>query len=102
MKLGKVLDLSKCVYDKDHWTHSDLKEGQLYLVKYIDLYKLYRYMRKTKFIRKLGTFTLCPFGWVFNAKGYSSSKGPHILYFHETDKISPIQSGWKHIQEVIV
>ena len=72
MKLGKNLDLSKCFYDKDHWTHPDLKEGQLYIIQRLS---------------DSGT------DWFYCIE----------MPFMGVDKDkSPIQDGWKHIQEVIV
>lgn len=85
MKLGKILNLSKCFYDKDHWTHPDFKEGQLYIVQKHDTWYL------GYFVKDLNK-------WVFKSNGsvgYFLVFGVHVLL----DKTG---EGWKHIQEVIV
>ena len=73
MKLGKVLDLNKCIYDKDHWTHPDLKEGQLYIIQRLS---------------DSGT------DWFYVNR--------HPMFIGVDKDKSPIQEGWKYIQEVIV
>jgi hypothetical protein len=88
LKLGKVLDLSKCFYDKDHWTHPDLKEDQLYIVTYT-IVKRDNVM--------MGTFDFTNNHWVFRVNGGL----PYYFGPYENDE-SPIQEGWKHIQEVIL
>lgn len=88
MKLGKVLDLNNCYYNKDEddWTHPDLKEDQLYIVKYDDVWLLGDF---THWGPPYATF------WQFNpnwgATHCQLSTGQH-----------PKKDGWKHIQEVLV
>lgn len=86
MKLGKTLNLSKCFYDKNHWTHPDLKEGQLYIIKRKDSPWLVGEF-------KHWTHPYADF-WIFKpnygATTIQLSSGKHP------------KEGWKHIQEVIV
>ena len=85
MKLGKTLDLSKCFYDKDHWTHPDLKEGQLYIVQWHHLIITGRFAFGLRKDNKI-LFIPC-------------LSEAEIKFGIEK---SPLQEGWKHIQEVIV
>jgi len=95
MKLGKTLDLSKCFYDKDHWSHPDLKEGQLYIA-----YRFYEKWKKG--IWMIGTFkTVGIMPYLFFVSDNVHGRGEeHVLCILKNS--SPIQEGWKHIQEVIV
>jgi hypothetical protein len=91
IKLGKILDLSKCFYDKDHWTHPDLKEGQLYIIKRIHnemTSYLLGYFYKHLSIGNDG------FMWAFN-----QTESRFDYYFDIGKHPSDV---WKHIQEVIV
>jgi hypothetical protein len=94
MKLGKTLDLSKCFYDKDHWTHPDLKEGHLYIISLAD--------EKIIF---LGDFRVFHPKHKWNMHNHWRFYVSHVdcdfPFGYQKDK-SPIQEGWKHIQEVIL
>lgn len=84
--LGKVLDLEECVNDGKHWTHKDLSENTMYIIKRKDSPWL------------LGTFTHYgpPYAtfWLFNptwgATSIQLSYGNH-----------PKEDDWIYIQEVV-
>jgi len=88
MKLGKTLDLSKCFYDKDHWTHPDLKRGKThyYVIVYNDTINLGYFYKSKDNEGKI---------WFRTDDGCSHTQ------FGWLDE-SPLQEGWKHIQEVII
>ena len=87
MKLGKKLDLNKCVQREDNeWIHPDIKENQEYIVETED------YGIQT------GTFYHWkhPYNdfWTFRPNGGIVS--PQLSYGHH-----PKEDGWISIQEVI-
>lgn len=96
MKLGKVIDLNKCFYDKDHWTHPDLKEGQLYIVHVKGLGDSWHIVTGTFKFGKMEFYQEDPVCWNFTIS--CSDFGVHLGY----DKLDNPKDEWKHIQEVIV
>ena len=86
MKLGKKLDLDKFFYDKDHWTHPDLKEEQLYIVCLEEIWALGKFeLWKPPYSTK----------WNFKPAMYSNVS-PQLSYGK-----NPKDEEWTHIQEVI-
>lgn len=94
MKLGKVLDLSKCYYDKDHWTHPDLRERQLYLCKKRNSFSGEDDICIARCIDKSGDKKR---DFIFQP---TCTSGGRYLAFSFPEE-SPIKNGWKHLQEVI-
>lgn len=90
MKLGKVLDINKCFYDKDHWNHPDLKVRQLYIVC--------RGPKSKKESWMIGTFFFADVHCFFTSNG----AGERYRFGFYDERVNPYQEGWKHIQEVII
>jgi hypothetical protein len=94
MRLGKVLDLSKCYYDKDHWTHPDLKEGRLYLCRKLPIFGDEDDICIARCIdvsdEKKRIFIFQP----------TCTSGGEYLPFYSLAS-NPLGS-WKHLQELIV
>jgi hypothetical protein len=84
--LGKIIDLDRCYNDGKHWTHKELEEGMLYIVKLKDSPWL------------LGSFV--HYGPPYATKWHFSptwgATGRQLSYGHH-----PKEDGWTHIQEVI-
>jgi len=84
-KLGKILDLDKCYNDGKHWTHPELKEDKLYIVKNDGNWFLGRF---THWGPPYATFW--QFTPVWGSSSMQLSYGKH-----------PKKDGWKHIQEFL-
>jgi len=87
LKLGKILDLTKCYHDGKHWTHPDLKEDVEYIVRH-----------EEKDLWLIGTFT--HFGPPY-ATFWSFSPNFGCVTVQLSYGKHPMEEGWQFIQEIL-
>lgn len=103
MKLGKILDLSKCFYKDMHWQHPDLKNGISYLINHNGIWCIGIFKEKAIWLKCDGRTGPSPsdYYWSFTPNGseYNSIHLNPPLNKDREEK--PFENGWKHIQEIL-